>query len=506
MKKLFTLFSAIAVAITMYAVPAPTNVHWEGTTLKWELPELTNDSVYNNEYLTLYNAEGAELLASGGHLDGEYDCSSYFFHGRTYYAVVQTDANPGGVYSAKVTSPNYVDPNPKDTLEIPNVQLSTEGVVSWTSYSYMFVRATLQKKNAGVWEDVATKTTTWGWASSVSFDNITVAGTYRAIADGLQGTDVVKRGISAELEIEEPFTVSFNAQSLFANPDAALIPNNAKVSAPSIPNDFRNHHDGYLFYWSTDAAGNTPWSFEDDVVTGDMTLYAQWKEWPALNPVWDVDTCKWTMQAGFGKMLDNLSVTVFSEKDDYVIGSGYSDHDADYFFGNEFFPGRKYSCEIELKDYYNNYVVAKSALHTISGEATAFPLTNMTVADPATARITWDNPRYTIYKKVGSIDRWNKGTGEWDEVTTHEDGSANWNHYGMTFDVALDAEEYYRIQCELHQAEYIVYAGEIFYGTNPATALDNANANANAVKRIVNGMLLIERGNRTYTLTGQAVK
>ena len=38
------------------------------------------------------------------------------------------------------------------------------------------------------------------------------------------------------------------------------------------------------------------------------------------------------------------------------------------------------------------------------------------------------------------------------------------------------------------------------------TALDNANANVQAVKRIVNGMLLIERGDRTYTLTGQAVK
>ena len=46
----------------------------------------------------------------------------------------------------------------------------------------------------------------------------------------------------------------------------------------------------------------------------------------------------------------------------------------------------------------------------------------------------------------------------------------------------------------------------VTYPAKEATALDNANANANAVKRIVNGMLLIERGNRTYTLTGQAVK
>ena len=506
MKKLFFFAAAALCAANLFAVPAPTNVRWEGTTLKWDMPALTDDSVYTDEFVTLYNKAGEYITATGGVLNGKYDFTYDIYHGRTYYAVVQTRVNPGSVYSAEVTSPDYVDPNPKDTIEIPDVQLTAVGLVSWGYIGYTFVRATLQKKNAGVWEDIDTKTTTNGWHQSVSFGNIAVAGTYRAIADGLQGTDVVRRGISAEVEIEDPFTVSFDAQSLFANPDDALVPNNAKVSAPSIPNDFRYHNDGYLFYWSTDAVGNTPWSFEKDVVTADMTLYAQWKEWPALNPVWDVDTCKWTMQAGFGKMIYNLSVEVFSESDEYIIGSGYSNHDADYFFDNEFFPGRKYSCEIELQDFFNNYVTAKSALHTISGEATAFPLTNMTVADPAKARITWDDPRYTMYKKVGRIDRWNKATEDWDEVTTYEDGSANWNHYGMTFDVALDDEEYYRIHSELHQAEYIVYAGEIFYGTNPSTAIDNTAVEAKAAKRLVNGQLVIEKNGRTYNALGAELK
>ena len=505
MKKLFTLFAAIAVAITMYAVPAPTNVRWEGTTLKWELPELTNDSLYTDIYITLYNADDAYVTGLGGSPRTEYDFSSSFYHGRTYYATLQSRAMEE-VYSATVKSPNYVDPNPKDTLVVPNVQLTSGGEVSWGSIGYMYVRATLQKKNGEIWENVKSEKTGNGWYTSVSFGNITVPGTYRAIADGLQGEDVVRRGISEEIEVEELFTVTFNAQSLFENPDAAPTPKNAKVSMPSIPNDYRYKDDGHLFYWSTDAAGNTPWSFEDDVVTENMTLYAQWKVWPALNPVWDVDTCRWSMADGFEKIFYNLTLEFYSENDGYCSGVGMGSFDANYYFRNIYFPGRKYYFTIQLTDLFGNYVSAKSDIRTMPGEAAILPLTNMEVADASTARVTWDAPKPTILKKVGRIDRWNKGTSVWDEVTTHADGSANWYYTSLTFDVALDAEEYYRIQCELHQGDYLVYAGEIFYGTNPATALDNANANANAVKRIVNGMLLIERGNRTYTLTGQAVK
>ena len=40
----------------------------------------------------------------------------------------------------------------------------------------------------------------------------------------------------------------------------------------------------------------------------------------------------------------------------------------------------------------------------------------------------------------------------------------------------------------------------------PSTAIDNANANANAVKVIRNGQLLIERDGKTYNAQGAKVR
>ena len=40
----------------------------------------------------------------------------------------------------------------------------------------------------------------------------------------------------------------------------------------------------------------------------------------------------------------------------------------------------------------------------------------------------------------------------------------------------------------------------------PATAIDEANANVNAIKHIVNGQLLILRGEKTYTVDGREVR
>ena len=64
MRKLLTLVAATLMAANLLAVPAPTNVRWEGTTLKWDKPALTDDSVYTNEFVTLYNAEGEYITAS----------------------------------------------------------------------------------------------------------------------------------------------------------------------------------------------------------------------------------------------------------------------------------------------------------------------------------------------------------------------------------------------------------------------------------------------------------
>ena len=55
MRKLLLSLAAIAsYATAIWAVPAPVNVHWDNDTLKWELPELTNDSLYGGIFLTLF--------------------------------------------------------------------------------------------------------------------------------------------------------------------------------------------------------------------------------------------------------------------------------------------------------------------------------------------------------------------------------------------------------------------------------------------------------------------
>lgn len=65
-KKVYFLAAAVCCCVTMmFAVPAPTNVHWEGSILKWELPDLTGDSTYENLYLTLYSEAGDLSYRSG---------------------------------------------------------------------------------------------------------------------------------------------------------------------------------------------------------------------------------------------------------------------------------------------------------------------------------------------------------------------------------------------------------------------------------------------------------
>ena len=59
MRKLLLSLAAIAIyATAIWAVPAPVNVRWDNDTLKWELPELTNDSTYGGILLTLFTQSG----------------------------------------------------------------------------------------------------------------------------------------------------------------------------------------------------------------------------------------------------------------------------------------------------------------------------------------------------------------------------------------------------------------------------------------------------------------
>lgn len=513
MRKLLLSLAAIAsYATAIWAVPAPVNVHWDNDTLRWELPELTNDSVYKGTFLTLFTKSGDKIASIGTSVKTSYDFSSNFYKGRTYYAKVSTYANPGETYSAEVVSPEYTVPGVRDTLVVPDVALDNNGKVQWGYIGYLFVRATLQKKIGDEWTDIATRKTTNGWNQSISFDAITTPGTYRAVAEALQGTDVVMRGISDELLIEETFTVTFNAQTLFENPEATTAPKKSKITLPAVPDEYKNQStdNTHIFYWSTDAEGNTPWKFDKDSLMQNTTLYAQWIECPALNPVWDGKICRWTMTEKLKAASKARVVNVYTENDNYIFGSGgqsikdNKDFDSEYSL---FFPGRKYSFSAGVRDYYYNEVAFKSELMTVEGEVAVLPLQNMQVGRASTAKVTWNQPINLTYKRLCKLYQLNKTTQEWDNIATIEDPSSTWTNNYVEFNQSLDDQEYYRIVCQLYQGEYLIYEGELFYGTSPVTSIENmdsAAGNPSPVthKFLRNGQLLIERDGKTYNAQG----
>lgn len=508
MRKIFFLV-AVCCAAMMYAVQAPKNVHWDGTTLKWELPELTNDSVYYGVYFSLFSKTGGDAFVSsiGSDPDTEYDFSDLMYEGRTYFATIYCIADPGYVESPIVTSPEYTVPGEAEVYEVPNVTLTNEGNVAWGNIGYMTVKATIQKKNEGKWDDVASATTTNGWNQSISVASITTPGTYRAVAEGVQGTDVIKRGYSEELIVDELFTVTFDANGLdpFAPINPLTIAKNSVINAPTIDYDYYHQSDGHFFYWSLDKEGDKIWSFETDQVTEDTKLYAQWKELPALNPGWDVDTCLWTLDEKYFKAFNNMTAVLYTEEGIFVMNSGTSTIE-DHMFFNYMFPGRKYQYDITLTDFYYNEIVAKSGLHTATGEAEILPLNNMYVDDASTGRVAWNALKFGVYMRHGVLSQWSQGKGEWVEIKTFDDASTTWSSTFIQFDVELDEAEYYRFLCQVNQGEYTIYEGELFYGTNPATALDNASVDTKAVKRIENGQLLIERDGKKFTVIGTELR
>ena len=517
MRKLLLSLAAIAsYATAIWAVPAPVNVHWDNDTLRWELPELTPDSTYEGIFLTLFTQSGDEISTLGSSVRTSYDFSSYFYKGRTYYAKVSSYANPGEIYSAEVVSPEYTVPGVKDTLVVPNVALDNNGKVQWGYIGYLFVRATLQKKIGDEWTDLATRTTTNGWNRSISFDAITTPGTYRAVAEALQGEDVVMRGISDELLIEETFTVTFNAQTLFENPEATTAPKKSKITLPAVPDEYKNQStdNTHIFYWSTDAEGNTPWKFEEDSLMQNTTLYAQWIECPALNPVWDGKICRWTMTETLLAASKDRQVAVYTENDDYIFGSGGGaiEDSIDFDSSNSlYFPGRKYSFSVAVRDYYYNEVAFKSELMTVEGEATVLPLQNMQVGRASTAKVTWDKPIDLTYKRLCKLYQRNKTTQEWDNIATIEDPSSTWTNNYVEFNQSLDDQEYYRIVCQLYQGEYLIYEGELFYGTSPVTSIENMDSEAGnpspvTYKFLRDGQILIERDGKIFDLRGLRVR
>lgn len=92
-------------------------------------------------------------------------------------------------------------------------------------------------------------------------------------------------------------------------------------------------------------------------------------------------------------------------------------------------------------------------------------------------------------------------------IYLEDDGYQTWypagsdNEYVVTSIVAGENKTIY-FRPTYHEA----WSGHFYIEPNSTTALDNANANAKAVKSIVNGQLLITRDGKTYNVLGTIVK
>lgn len=69
------------------------------------------------------------------------------------------------------------------------------------------------------------------------------------------------------------YTVTFDTKGRGVAPESLTIACGSKIEKPEDPTD----DDYYLYGWYKDASYMTAWDFDNDRVTGDITLYARWK-------------------------------------------------------------------------------------------------------------------------------------------------------------------------------------------------------------------------------------
>ena len=148
---------------------------------------------------------------------------------------------------------------------------------------------------------------------------------------------------------------------------------------------------------------------------------------------------------------------------------------------------------------------------TVEGEAAVLPLQNMQVGIASTAKVVWDKPIDLTYKRLCKLYQRNKTTQEWDNIATIEDPSSTWTNNYVEFNQSLDDQEYYRIVCQLYQGEYLIYEGELFYGTSPVTSIENMDSEAGnpspvTYKFLRDGQILIERDGKIFDLRGLRVR
>ena len=95
-------------------------------------------------------------------------------------------------------------------------------------------------------------------------------------------------------------------------------------------------------------------------------------------------------------------------------------------------------------------------------------------------------------------------------VKVENDAIVAWYPDGMGNEYTVDAAHagenkdiYFQ---ETYKEDWAAFGGYFWTGSNEPTAISNTAADVEAVKVLHNGMLLIRKGNKTYTIMGQAVK
>lgn len=117
-------------------------------------------------------------------------------------------------------------------------------------------------------------------------DFLTETGSYTFTVKAMGGDSILHADseyseASGEFDYIAPerFTVSFDAQSGTAVAGQTVV-DGETVSKPADPT-----RSGYIFVgWYKEADCETPWSFETDTVTANLTLYAKWTPKPADPP------------------------------------------------------------------------------------------------------------------------------------------------------------------------------------------------------------------------------
>lgn len=469
MKKIFTLVAALCCVMGLMAVPVPKNFTLsDAGVLSWEHDPLGADSTFSDTYLWLYTEAGDRVTASGMGYTTTCNLSGKLYAGRQYYVEVWYTAYADAEGSSELKVGEKAEyhftkaGDPTEILPITNCSMDSKAYVRWTPArnEYLFHRVIVQKKNASdEWDDVESKTTTNGWNSYMQMTPLSDEGTYRAVIEGLQGTNVVTRGMTDELVVKEMVRVTFDAQGLFSNPASQLVETGTKVSFPSAST--YTHVSGNFTAWYKDAAGTEIWDFDKDTVSAATTLYACEKNltitanWTEINSrvyaIFDIDSA-------YAAQVDNVSLNLYNEMDEKVstIGLGYSTR---WPAQSYLLTGHSYYYILKVIDQYGGEtVVDPSPTKSIPGEQV---VQKLDVTLSGNSYVSWGGLPFVVKDSVW-LDEFEDGA--W--VNKHEYGAtaARWAS-SYNFNLPMDASKAYRarvkvFQCSVLYAEGVAYAGK----------------------------------------------